>query len=302
MNDKILLILFCSLTANAELRFSHNGFWGAAYKTSRPVEMRLLTAAAVTDCENFEKSFSQPESFSASDLLIARSAPLETGRRHYRVEFSLISILQKPVEKYSIDEQLFSELSPLVFFESEPKLKVSLNHIIDIKLFEAGPLTLLTRRLGLPAAGYELLPGGNGTERRLLVYARDLACDLLKGKSQLHLRSPYEIVLSAKTMRQIDFFYSQHVNMVQEIFRLESDQIERALKIGAVFGQTLYAEGADERKFAATLALMYDRFFQVHRLEFNQNWLWSPPQRSLLFDKVILTEPYWSPLQYQEGL
>lgn len=288
----IPLFLFTfSAGAFAEVKFTQNDFWGTAYESEKSVEMQLITPAVIADCENFRQVFNESKAVSAEEMRVARSAPLEVGRLHYVAEFSLSSVLQK-----SAEQGRPAGLSPLIFFEPSPKVKVSLNQIVDIRLFEAGPLTLLTRQLNLPAAGYDLMPGGTGTGRRLRIYARDLACDLLNGQSRLQLLSPYELVLSAEVLKKIDSFYLQQVYMVEEILRLTRRPTERALKLGAIFGQSLLRQSESDESLEAALSFIYDKFFQEHSLEFNKNWLWAPPNRFVQFDKIILTAPEWSPL------
>jgi hypothetical protein len=288
----ISLFLFTfSLRAFSEVKFVQNDFWGTTYESEKPVEMQLITPAVIADCEEFRQVFNESKPVSAEQMRVARSAPLEVGRLHYVAEFSLSSILQK-----SGEQSRPAELSPFIFFEPSPKVKVSLNQIVDIRLFEAGPLTLLARQLNLPAAGYDLMPGGSGTSRRVRIYARDLACDLLSGQSRLHLLSPYELVLSAEMLKKIDSFYLQQVYMVEEILRLTRRPAERALKLGAIFGQSLLRQSEGGESLEAVLSFIYDKFFQKHSLEFNENWLWAPPNRFVQFDKIILTAPEWNPL------
>lgn len=249
MLNFIMSLLLGSWAAGpAAARVARNPFWAVPYETGLKVHLMPAgerSSFLIADCGEFTRFVHGESAPSAEDVEFYRTLPLRGEMKdHYEVEFAV----SESMESVRIDT---AELRGLRSSGAQ-----------------ADSLTERMRALGLvPARAVR----AEGLPARIIVRARDLACDLLAGKIRLEAEAPYLVSPPPAAAERLRGFYSRVEEKVAAVRAAEPVPELRAVKLGIELGELCRAEESicDAQ---GPVAALWPLLFRPGSLQLSEYW------------------------------
>lgn len=271
----LTLCLLRPIWAADNVNLEGNAFWSVVLP-QEPVSVGIAAqdARLAEDCRRYETEVRQVKS--DDELKWARGLPLAGDMKdHYEGVFRL---------------SVFPEL-PLAGAEKisgqtlNPYLRADLMDVstkAEVKPSSAAWLTQMSADFRLPPSSLHLQNGA--PDRILRVSGRDLACDLLAGRTQIYLKTRGQILLSAGDVLKLNRFYDPIEEKTQTVLRdPEKLPAEQAADLGLFYGEMCERIMANS---AATdcVGRLFSFLFEPESLQYSPVW-------TFLGDEPVLAVP-----------